>query len=775
MLMGAACHSGEDRTQFEVAAADASRRDGDAAIFASGDADEGAADGGLDPALNSSSDSGTAALDAAVDAQTADAQQMPADAAADATVVDAQPADAQQMPADGAADAIADAQLADAASFTAIALASADRIIDPSYLCGQPSLTGPVLLDVGHETAVTNLSIDGDRAITQDLQSRSRPGDSSHWVLWDLTTRRAIANGDIGPSNYTDYDGVHPPAELVGTRLLIPNFYGTGAELRDSRDGMLIATLPNENTHLSVDGSYVWSATAVNVRAWSNLGELLWDKPLAVNGRVFGAVGELRILTANNVLSVSLSDGRVRSSPTVSGTPVNWFVDGERFFVYTDDHAIRIYSAAGVLEQDSRPVASPYALTGYGDWYYVPDEPGAGSFGLTLYRVGSDESVHIEPDDSGYRTTSFSGSTLAVMTRVGFSSPPHYGAFELDLYDLGRGRELSAAHYTKRAGPNQAAASDRNGNWLLFSDSLFFGATQGADLAPHRLGCASITSIVGSDAGRVAISFNDGDTLLFDMLPTQQLLGVIPDSGDGVQLASDGRVLEPSRSVFAQFPQAALVTVPGGVSTELLGRYAEPPYSTSGAAVQLVGLQLDRHAERVTKRSCNLTMAAAFGLQAQTCRADVTDFADHTIFRADYPLPTSESYGTRPVAISPSGHRFGVSDGDIYDEGVLSGSAYGTPSEWLDEDHLLTTTGVYDVLGNQTSAVGGDRAIGTNRVLAFKPNTIRNIADGAIVWQGTPGAAGNYEYFGNPLEDVVGPQIVYLEGTPGTRVLVQTY
>src|SRR5436309_11281442 len=94
------------------------------------------------------------------------------------------------------------------------------------------------LFDLGHTAEITSLQEADSRLLSQD--------QTAHWVLWDLSARRAVREGDDGQ------------AALAGTTLAVAG--GGLLRVHDATTGALRFSIPASPSQFGVaqDGSYVW-------------------------------------------------------------------------------------------------------------------------------------------------------------------------------------------------------------------------------------------------------------------------------------------------------------------------------------------------------------------------------------------------------------------------------------------------------------------------------------------------------------------------------------
>ncbi len=107
-----------------------------------------------------------------------------------------------------------------------------------------------VLIDLGHAGNVNYVYRSGTRVVSLDSNNR--------WILWDTSTGHELASGLNGVS-------------VAGTVLLTQPTAST-MQVRSLADGHVMSAFATLEpaAMLSLDGSYLWSATSDGVSAWSS-------------------------------------------------------------------------------------------------------------------------------------------------------------------------------------------------------------------------------------------------------------------------------------------------------------------------------------------------------------------------------------------------------------------------------------------------------------------------------------------------------------------------
>jgi hypothetical protein len=650
-------------------------------------------------------------------------------------------------------------------------LTSAVDIAEPGRLCGFLALTTDTLVDVGHHTPLTNAVISGRRAVTQNQFGTGIYDNYARWVLWDLDTGRAIADGTAGP--YVDFATAPAPrvierAELAGSTLLIPLPIARRAgqwsfEVRHASDGRLLGTgsrpSSSQTVHLSVDGSYVWSSTdssPAKTTIWDLSGEILLDN---IEGTaIFAAPSELRVRRGQTMARISIADGTTVTSELFIGDKVTWFQDGQRFLA-SSGAAVRIYGADGSLQLGLTAVAGE-TVGGAGDYFWSL----TALYGrLALYRIGVAEPVLQR--QSSVTKVAASPSTLTLLSSD--ESADGKPSLKLEVIDLRGGNIVLRTYRGPDVYRTYGIAAGENSSWIAYLDATYVGNPDGS---VERLGCAGPTSIAGSDNGRVAVSTGSGRVYLFDLLPTPHLVGTLNVQAKSQRLSSDGNVLAVSKygspADVGKWP--ALLRLPSGAPLEL-GPYAQPAHTDAASTAPLVDVRLGSRGPNVVKTVCNTSAQAQFGIGARKCRREVTDFSAALLSSSEYDLLGSPIQ--TPVAVSADGLKVAATESQsvkLYDGSTLTGviGVNEAPLGWLDATRLMLPSGVYSTEGGKLSGVGGGRIVSSTEVYRAAQNQITAVSDGSILWRGP----APHPFL--PAADVAGRHAVFIESSLAQHIKV---
>jgi hypothetical protein len=433
------------------------------------------------------------------------------------------------------------------------------------------------LLDLGHGASIVTLRYNGTQVLSQDA--------SGHWVIWQQSTHKQIASGNVCPGS-CPYPNTVLPVDMAGSTVVI----GTpaGLDIRAASDGHLLNSIAETDLvwwQLSTDGSYVAGATTISLEVWSTTsGQQLFSRsgdystaaPFSASTQVLVALGPAG---ANVVESIAVPSGTASSSPTFQGSFLHWFYDGGRFLT-TDTNANRIdvYSNAAI-KQDALIINGSLATDAYGQGnsvWTIDDTPGANT--LTTYTVGASSSPSATFNIAGgYNGSALpSGLMLAVVTSD-FSNTIH----TISVFDFSTAAPPTEATYTI---PTEAVAfAGVSGSQWVSGNRLgqILDGIHAATLGYFNYG--QLASVAGS-ATYFAIATNGGQIFYFDAATNAQL-GTISQSATKIALSADGGLL------FALVPSAVNVySLPSGTLRNIIANSSNADFesSASGAVIALV-------------------------------------------------------------------------------------------------------------------------------------------------------------------------------------------
>ncbi|HWO20060.1 MAG TPA: hypothetical protein VNO30_14840 [Kofleriaceae bacterium] len=605
-------------------------------------------------------------------------------------------------------------------------------------------------LDLGHASRIRSLQRVGDRALSTDTTGR--------WVLWDITSHRALARGDVCASC---------PALLAGDTVALA--VTGGLELRAAATGSFRATVATDasNAGLASDGSYVWAATATSLRAWSAQGARLLD----VDGnyaaaRVHAAPGELRVALgpagATTIETLPLAGGR--STLTFAGTFHSWFDTGERFLTAVGT-AVRVYGKDGA-QLAFAALPTTQNLTGQGNyvWTYVASSDHV----LRLYAAAS-----LDAPVQTYSLVQLpplaSGDQIALAQTGGTDEV-------IELISLGPTVTTSGPIAVPVHGLT-AFASDPSG-WLLGNGAgvvLDSAAVLGTSSDRRSLSLGRVWSIAGASDGTAVIATASGRAPVLSLGPgTATVSHELSLRSSHAELSEDATLLVAADYLEgAQYHDDRSLRVVRVADGALLYtwpyRWSDYPDLFFDFAFARQGLVL-----------CHMKGQFQGPWIGQRIYTTVTGTTLPTYGPAFYGSSTPEGLVDQLPRLSPSGahaaFRTTVSPlgatTQIYTSGVLAGAVPGIPLLWLDDDRLLVATYrlesghfgqwavqdqvfVYDPTGTQgvevtlppltdslvlpaTIVPVSLTPVGGSRIYSRKHNAVFDYATGATVWQGDP-------------------------------------
>ena len=386
-----------------------------------------------------------------------------------------------------------------------------------------------MLFDLGHTVDIVSLqeSESGSRLLSQDR--------TAHWVLWNLSARRVLLEGDDG--QVIEY----PPAVtggpvLVGSTLVV---VGSGLlRVHDAITGELRFSMPASPTQFGVaqDGSYVWTADSSALNLWSALdGHNIAARPGNYDtARLFAAPAEARVAlgpAGAQVIERIGTDGSQTVTSSFSGDFSSWFTDGQHFLTSLGT-TVWVYDAAATQTGIwSVPIPANYAnLTGQGAYFWTLAFPGQ----LTLYSItggGTPVATYNETE---------SATAFGVGSMIGVLPFPPVGT--LQLIDLS-GSSPTVTSYQVPIAYLEAFTADASGHWAVGNKH---GVVYDSDAVTGGLppvGLGNALSVAGAPTGRAAAATAGGLVLLFDVTSSLEPNGTIAFASSHLELSSDGTVL----------------------------------------------------------------------------------------------------------------------------------------------------------------------------------------------------------------------------------------
>jgi len=603
------------------------------------------------------------------------------------------------------------------------------------------------LFDLGHTADITSLQESDSRLLSQDR--------TAHWVLWDLTVRRAVLEGD-------DAQGA-----LAGRTLVI---VGHGLEqVYDALTGTPRFSIPTSPVQFGVaqDGSYVWTAdsSALSVRS-SVDGHVIVTRSGAYDtARVFAAPDEVRVAlgpAGSQAIERIGTDGSRSVTSQFSGDFASWFTDGQHFLT-TVGTTVWVYDDAAAetgIWNLSHAVDSAVILTGQGAyfWVYFSNIP---PYQLALYSL-TGGTAPVATYDEDVLTTAFGvGSVIGVLP---------YGTGALRLIDLS-GSSPSVTSFNIPAAYLQTFTADASGRWAVGNVHGVVYDSDAVTSGQPPIGLGTAFSVAGAPTGRAAAATAGGSILLFDVTSSFQTTGTIAFASSQVELSSDGTVLGAAGNLvdsqYSPDDSLHLYALPAATLT------ASFPYSSSGSphffgfALAASGLRFGR----VTG-----TFDGTWSFEREI------DDGSGTILTDVLPRPNGfDASNIPPILLMPSGMAIALPDAQrvpaattrIYSDATLVSAVPGYAVGWLDDNLLLVDTyafmgarfpvgfvgsRLYDAAGNFVATsplpeIEALQVVSGSRVYDRLRNVVYDTLDGSMVWRG-PDLSGS-------RGAVAGPYVVF--------------
>jgi len=598
-----------------------------------------------------------------------------------------------------------------------------------------------VLFDLGHTVDIVSLqeSESGSRLLSQDR--------TAHWVLWDLSARRVLLEGDDG--QVIEY----PPAVtggpvLVGSTLVV---VGSGLlRVHDAITGELHFSMPASPTQFGVaqDGSYVWTADSSALNLWSALdGNNIAARPGNYDtARLFAAPAEARVAlgpAGAQVIERIGTDGSQTVTSSFSGDFSSWFTDGQHFLTSLGT-TVWVYDAAATQTGIwSVPIPANYAnLTGQGAYFWTLAFPGQ----LTLYSITGGGTPVATYNETESATAFGVGSMIGVL--------PFPPAGTLQLIDLS-GSGPTVTSYQVPIAYLEAFTADASGHWAVGNRH---GVVYDSDAVTGGLppvGLGNVLSVAGAPTGRAAAATAGGLVLLFDVTSSLEPNGTIAFASSHLELSSDGTVLAAAGNLldgqFWQDDSLRFYTLPAATLSRSF------PYTWSGSphffdfSLSASGSRFGRITGTLGSGAFNREIDGASG----TILSDVLahwHVADKEI--SFYPYPPILLAPTGPGIALPDQGRLSTATTRIYSDATLVSAVPGYALGWLADDRLLVDTyapqgysdgfagsRLYDAAGNFVATsplpqIASLQVVSDTRVYDRLYNVVYDTGDGTVVWSG---------------------------------------
>ena len=595
------------------------------------------------------------------------------------------------------------------------------------------SVDSGVLVELGHANAVHHIRLSATRALTHD--------QAGHWVLWDLSTRDRVVQGENACGSSPDPCPVLAlqPIAVAGDTAVIQK--PAGLELRAAADGQVLATVggaPISSWRLATDGTYVSAAGATGLSVWTRSGTLLFarsgDYSRAVMYALPDAVRVARGAAGDSVIeTLSVPSGASSISTAFQGDFKSWFTDGERFLTNLAT-TVWVYSKA-VAQEDLSIIGAAQQLGGHGLWFWARRQTGV----VDVYAVGASTAPA-----ATYAALGAFTDVVASATQIAIIASPED---RLRIVDLSAA-SLSSSTLPGRPLPSlRTYAAGPSGSWLISDQSGVI--LDGPSLASTRqyFGYGAASSIAGS-ADRAVVATASG-TILYFNVHTKELEGSLQLSESQVDLSTDGTVLVTAgltddRTVSAySLPDGALLQQwPFSSSSTLF-----PMAVTTSASANTLGFVL-RGASGARER--------------------------RVIARVSGAVLWSDTHEEGPLQLSPDGTLLAAGMGvrsataatNIFHNGVLSTAVPGWPVGWLSDSRLLVkkyvlppnlmveydSSALYDASGSKVRDLGIPvelsriQPVTADSCYSGEFNEILSTVDGSITWTGSsnnvPGLVG---------------------------------
>jgi hypothetical protein len=451
--------------------------------------------------------------------------------------------------------------------------------------------TATVILDTGLSGPVTAIRTNGNQIVS--VQS------DGTWLLQALPSGSIILRGTTfcasGSQCSNTSDAGHAPVDLAGSTLIDAlSTDGTtvsGVEIRAASSGAVVATPSGSFLwyYLSMDGSYVCTATASSLSAWSTSSGTLLTSTAGnyASAAVVCAAGEMLVANgpagSNVIQTISVSTGAASTSSPFQGTFVAWFGDGSNFITVTGT-ATWIYSNAAVQVELVQLPNTPGGGWGNYFWGYV-----AG--GLAFYQIGGGASPVLTASLGPIVTLFQAGNTLAVLpfetgqvtvfnlsggvSEQTFTAPTYlqsYGSAGSQrfvgnqsgiVYDLTTSSDLTLGAITAMAGGTSYFSVATTSGQIFSYDSSTNALVSTVNLAAFQL--------VASTSGTVMLAAPEngqggGEVLVFSPASGATLSSVSESGGvNGVALSGSGTVFGAAFGGIGAPPQCStLVDQVGG-------------------------------------------------------------------------------------------------------------------------------------------------------------------------------------------------------------------
>lgn len=536
------------------------------------------------------------------------------------------------------------------------------------------------LLDLGHISRIELLQNSGNRLLSRD--------SSGVWILWDVTDREQIIEGDSLYYDPSDRMYKMDYIELKESTLAVST--GSEVQIMSAIDGTSLADIPvntRANTvGLSVDGSYFWAATNFSLSAWSLSGsQLVSVAGNYADAQVFADVESIRVAEGSAgsdvIETIPVDGGNPTLSPSFSGDFHSWFVDGSHFLT-TISTVVYVYSPSA--EQKALvDLQATKSLGGSRSYFWTHEKT---PYLLKIYRIGSG------PTPVEIFGTGVLHKVVPTINKIGVLP---YGYNDFTIVHLDPGNITMTSH----EGPGaylEVFEADEDGSWFVGNRSgvIYDNLSSGLPLEDKSFGCGRIRSIAGSKSGVAAVATADGQILILNISDSGKSIDrrmsydssslILTDSGDilAAQANFDDHQYSPDISL-------SILSLP----TDNVIRKWE--YSSDAAQPNFTGVFLFDF-------DLSLNGIVASRKEGAVNWAPYTNLVN-IVESGELILSIRGDASTAPK-LSPDGVGAAISDGrtvtTIYENGQLSAAISGGLAGWVDNERLLINTYVQDKWGS---------------------------------------------------------------------------
>jgi hypothetical protein len=313
--------------------------------------------------------------------------------------------------------------------------------------------------------------------------------------------------------------------------ILTPNINTTVQGINTfiySNSGDFIAEIPGYPYKFSTAGSYLWSYSADQFKAYSESGQLLSNITMPASNNLSTYPGEVRYRKASTIYKRDFTTSTEQAVGSFTGTFASWFLDGEHFLTY-QGNIVRLYNKNSVFIKLVDMAATTTAnLGGSGNYFWV----WSGSQ-IFLHRI---DNTTVTTYDYGYGSSvsKFPGyKTIGLLPSNGNS---------FSIIELAETGPVVTTHSVRGINVSTFIA-DTAGNWATGNMSGVINYGNLTD-APKLLNTGKIRDIFGNRDGHSAIATSSGHVLVYHATAGSITQADTLDfDADKVMLSLNGRYL----------------------------------------------------------------------------------------------------------------------------------------------------------------------------------------------------------------------------------------